>query len=137
VVVRAQGHLQVELLLLPLRGCGRCGKRVALSKPCRVARLDSHPAARLPWRGQHPSTPHRHPSIKLVVKGAAAMRHPHRHQVPNAPSRPIWVISLILGLLGVLMQYRVIVLPTLQPHTFLIEFVAFLLLAIGTTFRGI
>ena len=61
----------------------------------------------------------------------------HGHHVPNAPSRPLWVISLILGLLGIVLHYRLVVWPPLQPHAFLIELVAFVLLAIGTTFRGI
>ncbi len=66
------------------------------------------------------------------------MRHQrHGHHIPNAPSRPIWVISLILGLAGVLVHYRLIAVPSLQPQAFLIELIAFVLLAIGTTFRGI
>jgi hypothetical protein len=66
------------------------------------------------------------------------MRHQrHGHHIPNAPSRPIWVISLILGLLGILLHYRVIQLPSLLPHSFEIELLAFVLLAIGTTLRGI
>jgi hypothetical protein len=66
------------------------------------------------------------------------MRHAHRgHHIPNAPSRPIWVIALILGLLGIVLHYRVVVWPTLQPHSFVLELIAFVLLAIATTARGI
>lgn len=59
------------------------------------------------------------------------------HHIPNAPSRPIWVISLILGLLGILVHYRILQLPVLQPYSFELELLAFVLLVIGTTARGI
>jgi hypothetical protein len=71
-------------------------------------------------------------------KEVVTMRHArHGHHIPNAPSRAIWIVSLVLGLLGILLHYRVVAWPTLQPYSFGIEMIAFVLLAIATTARGI
>jgi hypothetical protein len=59
------------------------------------------------------------------------------HRIPNAPSRAIYIVSLILGIVGVVLHFRLVAYPPLQPHAFVIELAAFILLVIGTTFDGI
>jgi hypothetical protein len=61
----------------------------------------------------------------------------HHHRQFNAPTRGAWIVALILGLLGILLHYHVIVSPALGRHDFLLLTCAFALLAVATVARGL
>jgi hypothetical protein len=55
----------------------------------------------------------------------------------NAPSLVIWVISVILGVLGILLHFGIIKIATLTPYIFWLVAVAFILLALASILRGV
>lgn len=55
--------------------------------------------------------------------------------MPNAPNQTLWVIALILGVLGILGHYKHI--DTLSTYNYEMLLIGFVLLLIGTTFRGV
>jgi hypothetical protein len=59
------------------------------------------------------------------------------HRQLNPPTRPVWIIAVILGLLSILLHYHVIHIPALARHDFLLLVCAFVLLAIATVARGL
>ncbi len=58
-----------------------------------------------------------------------------RKFMPNAPNQTLWVIALILGVLGILGHYKHI--DTLSTYNYEMLLIGFVLLLIGTTFRGV
>jgi hypothetical protein len=59
------------------------------------------------------------------------------HRRFNVPTRPIWIIGVILGLLGIVLHYHVIHIPALARHDFLLMVLAFVLLAVAAVARGL
>jgi hypothetical protein len=56
----------------------------------------------------------------------------------SAPSRGLWVVALILGILGVIVHLRVLpALSQLNPYDFWLIAAGWLALVIGTSLRGI
>ena len=53
---------------------------------------------------------------------------------PNAPTQPVWVIAIVLGVLGLAVHYGVDIKP-LRGYTFELVALGWLMLVIGTTFR--
>lgn len=56
----------------------------------------------------------------------------------SAPSHPIWLIAVILGVLGILVHLRII--PALSPlsrYDFWLVVVGWGLLVVGTALRGV
>ena len=58
------------------------------------------------------------------------------HQL-NAPTRAIWIVALILGLLGILAHLHVLSMPILAANAFLLVAIAFVLLLVATVARGL
>lgn len=58
-----------------------------------------------------------------------------RATAPTAPNRVLWLIAIIVGILGVLAQY--VAMGELSAYANEMILIAFVLLAIGTSFRGI
>jgi hypothetical protein len=58
-----------------------------------------------------------------------------RSALPSAPSRFVWIIGLILGIMGIIGHFVTIDFITTYNYWFL--FAGFVLLALGTTFREI
>jgi hypothetical protein len=56
-------------------------------------------------------------------------------KAPSAPNRIIWIIGLICGVLGIIGHYTSI--DFISEYNYILLLVGFVLLAIGTTFRGI
>ncbi len=54
---------------------------------------------------------------------------------PSAPKSIIWIIALIVGIIGILGHFVEIPIATEYNYWFLLT--GFLLLAVGTTFKGI
>ncbi|WP_197077370.1 hypothetical protein [Lacinutrix sp. Hel_I_90] len=54
---------------------------------------------------------------------------------PSSPTKIIWIIALVVGILGILGRYAEIPLATEYNYSFLLT--GFVLLALGTTFKGI
>jgi hypothetical protein len=55
----------------------------------------------------------------------------------NAPTRGAWIVAVILGLVAVLLHYRVVASPALGRYDFLLMTAAFVLLVVATVARGI
>ena len=58
-----------------------------------------------------------------------------RAMLPSAPSRPVWIIGLILGIIGIIGHFFTVDFLTTYNYWFL--FAGFVLLALGTTFKEI
>ncbi len=58
-----------------------------------------------------------------------------RAKLPSAPSKPIYILGIVLGLLGILGHFASVDFLTTYNYWFLLA--GFLLLAIGTTFNEI
>ncbi|MEL7121865.1 MAG: hypothetical protein AAFO07_20625 [Bacteroidota bacterium] len=56
-------------------------------------------------------------------------------QIPNAPSRGIWILGSIAGLLGLASRY--VDIPEVSTYQFELLAAGFVLLLLGTTFRNI
>lgn len=54
---------------------------------------------------------------------------------PSAPNQIIWVIAIIVGILGLLAPYLSV--AVLSTNSFWLVAAGFILLAVGTTFKGI
>ena len=54
---------------------------------------------------------------------------------PTTPSKGVWIIGLLLGILGILGHFAS--LDFLSVYNFWLLLGGFILLAIGTTFKGI
>ena len=54
---------------------------------------------------------------------------------PSAPKRLTWIIGLIAGILGIIGHF--VQIQTLSAHSFTLLLVGFVVLAIGTTVKGI
>jgi hypothetical protein len=55
--------------------------------------------------------------------------------MPSAPSRFVWIIGLILGIIGIIGHFVTVDFLTANNYWFL--FAGFVLLALGTTFNEI
>lgn len=59
----------------------------------------------------------------------------------SAPTFAIWLISTVLAVVVLLMVYAGVTVPVLSPiaagHTFEVLLLAYILLWLGTTFRGL
>ena len=55
----------------------------------------------------------------------------------SAPKNVTWLVALAGGVLGTLMQYRVLHLAALRPYTFLLVAGALALLLIATLAKGL
>ena len=58
-----------------------------------------------------------------------------RTTLPSAPSRSVWIIGLILGIIGIIGHFVTFDFITTYNYWFL--FAGFVLLALGTTFKEI
>lgn len=54
---------------------------------------------------------------------------------PSAPKQITWFLGLVIGVLGIVGHYAQV--EFLTEHNYLLLLIGFILLAIGTTFRGI
>ena len=54
---------------------------------------------------------------------------------PSAPKKVTWIIGLICGLLGIIGHFAHV--QVLSEHSFTLLLVGFLVLAVGTTVKGI
>lgn len=54
---------------------------------------------------------------------------------PSAPKKITWMIGLILGLLGIIGHYAQI--EFLTEHNYVLLLAGFIVLAVGTTFKGV
>lgn len=53
----------------------------------------------------------------------------------NAPTQAFWLISVILGVLGILAHPQVLSIQPLRPYAFWMVTIAFILLVIATLIR--
>ncbi len=53
---------------------------------------------------------------------------------PNAPSQPVWLIGIILGLVGIISHF--VAIPSISPNAFYVLMAGFVALALGTTLKG-
>ena len=58
-----------------------------------------------------------------------------KRTMPSAPSRFVWIIGLILGIIGIIGHFVTVDFITTYNYWFL--FAGFVLLALGTTFKEI
>lgn len=54
---------------------------------------------------------------------------------PSAPKKITWVIGLIFGVLGIIGHYARI--DFLTEHNYMLLLIGFIVLAVGTTFKGV
>lgn len=54
---------------------------------------------------------------------------------PSAPKQITWILGLILGVLGIIGHYSQV--EILTEHNYLLLLVGFVLLALGTSLKGI
>ncbi len=54
---------------------------------------------------------------------------------PNAPSQPVWLVGMILGLIGIISRF--VAIPSVSPNAFYILAAGFVALALGTTLKGL
>jgi len=54
---------------------------------------------------------------------------------PSSPLKITWVIGLLLGLLGIIGHYAQV--EMLTEHNYLLLLAGFIILALGTSFKGI
>lgn len=53
----------------------------------------------------------------------------------SAPKKNLWIIALVLGFLGIISYF--VEIPYVSVYSFWLLLVGFLLLFIGTTFKGV
>jgi len=58
-----------------------------------------------------------------------------RTTLPSAPSRSVWIIGLILGIIGIIGHF--VTVDFLTTYNYCVLFDGFVLLALGTTFKEI
>lgn len=56
-------------------------------------------------------------------------------KAPSAPSKVIWIIGLIAGILGIIGHYMNV--PVITENNYVLLLAGFVCLAIGTSFRNI
>jgi hypothetical protein len=54
---------------------------------------------------------------------------------PSAPNQTLWIVALVLGFLGILAHYTRI--EGLTGYSYEMLLIAFLMLVIGTSYRGV
>lgn len=54
---------------------------------------------------------------------------------PSSPTKIIWILGLVLGLLGILGHF--VQIEYLSEHNYLLLLIGYILLAAGTTFKGL
>lgn len=54
---------------------------------------------------------------------------------PSAPKKITWIIGLILGILGIIGHFAKV--QVLTEHSFTLLLIGFVVLALGTTVRGV
>lgn len=54
---------------------------------------------------------------------------------PSSPKQITWILGLVLGILGIIGHYAKV--QILTEHNYLLLLVGFIVLAAGTSFRGI
>ncbi|MEN8119758.1 MAG: hypothetical protein ABFS35_05405 [Bacteroidota bacterium] len=54
---------------------------------------------------------------------------------PSAPKSIIWIIALIAGVLGIIGYF--VNIPFVSAYSFWLILVGFVMLAVGTTFKGV
>ncbi len=54
---------------------------------------------------------------------------------PSAPKTITWIIGLIAGVLGIIGHYTRV--DLLTEHNYILLLVGFIVLAVGTTFKGV
>jgi hypothetical protein len=54
---------------------------------------------------------------------------------PSAPSKIIWILGLITGIMGIIGHYFQV--DILSEYNYVLLLIGFILLAVGTTFKGI
>ena len=54
---------------------------------------------------------------------------------PSAPMRITWIIGLISGILGIIGHYTQV--QILTEHNYMLLLIGFLVLAVGTTLKGV
>jgi hypothetical protein len=53
----------------------------------------------------------------------------------SAPTRPVWIVAIILGVLGLLGKF--VAIPFVTAYAFWLLAVGFVVLAIGTALKGV
>ncbi len=59
----------------------------------------------------------------------------NRKFLPSAPKKTIWIAAVIIGVLGILGRY--VQIDVLSAYSYEMLLVGFILLLIGTTYKGI
>jgi hypothetical protein len=54
---------------------------------------------------------------------------------PSAPKKITWIIGLLLGILGIIGHYAHV--EYLNEHNYILLLSGFIVLAVGTTFKGL
>ncbi len=54
---------------------------------------------------------------------------------PSAPKKITWIIGLISGVLGIIGHYARV--DILTEHNYMLLLIGFIVLAVGTTFKGV
>lgn len=54
---------------------------------------------------------------------------------PSAPTKIVWIIGLLCGILGIIGHYTQI--EFISEYNYILLLVGFIALAIGTTFKGV
>lgn len=55
-------------------------------------------------------------------------------KIPNAPTKGVWLVGIIIGLLGILAHF--VHIDQVSEYNYWMLLIGFALLAIGTSFRG-
>lgn len=58
-----------------------------------------------------------------------------RKFMPSAPNKVLWILALIFGILGIFAHFFPI--DILSSYNYEMLLIGFVLLAVGTTFRGV
>lgn len=54
---------------------------------------------------------------------------------PSSPTRVTWILGLILGILGIIGHFAAV--PFISEYNYMLLLIGYVLLALGTTVRGI
>ena len=58
-----------------------------------------------------------------------------RKFAPSAPNQVLWVVALVVGFLGILAHY--VDIDLLSKYNYEMLLIGFILLVVGTTYRGV
>lgn len=58
-----------------------------------------------------------------------------RKFAPSAPNQVLWVVALVIGILGILAHY--VDIDLLSKYSYEMLLIGFILLVVGTTYRGV